>query len=216
MSTYLNALFRACHLHFAWNNSLRNSNIGGGGLQAHSSHIQISKFEVWGLYQTLNMAGVKTQNLHMYNELYTKIGTIRYLIVCHVISDLSQLPPQTFSDSPFGGISFPHSKELIKVFRKTFGLHEFRPNQLEAINSALLGRTASSSCPQVTLSAPKTKHYSWINLLGAQQNASVVLPGTNRYARGPLHKSFTGEKTLVKSENSGKHDFTIGRKLRLK
>ena len=25
---------------------------------------------------------------------------------------------------------------------------------------------------------------------------------------GPLHKTFTGEKTLVKSENSGKHEFT--------
>ena len=38
--------------------------------------------------------------------------------------------------------------------------------------------------------------------------------------RGPLHKTFTGEKSLGKSENSGKHeftiDFTIGRKLRLK
>ena len=36
----------------------------------------------------------------------------------------------------------------------------------------------------------------------------------------PLYTSFTAEKTLVKSENSGKHeftiDFTIGRKLRLK
>ena len=38
--------------------------------------------------------------------------------------------------------------------------------------------------------------------------------------RGPLHKTFTIEKTPVKSENSGKHeftlDFTIGRKLWLK
>ena len=37
---------------------------------------------------------------------------------------------------------------------------------------------------------------------------------------GRLHKTFTGEKTLVISENSGKDDFTIdysiGRKLRLK
>ena len=37
--------------------------------------------------------------------------------------------------------------------------------------------------------------------------------------RGLLHKTLTGEKTRVKSENSGKHeftiDFTIGRKLRL-
>ena len=40
------------------------------------------------------------------------------------------------------------------------------------------------------------------------------------YTWGPLHNIFTGEKILVKSENSGKHeltiDFTIGRKLRLK
>ena len=38
------------------------------------------------------------------------------------------------------------------------------------------------------------------------------------YIRGALHKTFTEEKTLVKSEKSGKHkftiDFTIGRKLR--
>ena len=27
-----------------------------------------------------------------------------------------------------------------------------------------------------------------------------------------MHKTFTGEKTLVKSENSGKDEFTIGRK----
>ena len=37
---------------------------------------------------------------------------------------------------------------------------------------------------------------------------------------GPLHKTFTGEKTLVKYKNSGKHkctiDITIGSKLRLK
>ena len=37
---------------------------------------------------------------------------------------------------------------------------------------------------------------------------------------GQLHKTFTGEKTLVKSEISGKHEFTIdftaGRKLWLK
>ena len=36
-------------------------------------------------------------------------------------------------------------------------------------------------------------------------------------SRGPLHKTFTREKTRVKYENSGKHnsiiDFTIGKKL---
>ncbi|XP_038070816.1 Bloom syndrome protein homolog isoform X2 [Patiria miniata] len=41
--------------------------------------------------------------------------------------------------SRFSGTNFPHSKELLKVFRQTFGLHQFRPEQLEAINAALLG-----------------------------------------------------------------------------
>ena len=41
-----------------------------------------------------------------------------------------------------------------------------------------------------------------------------ILPCTNlkKYGdqrAGPLHKTFTGETTLVKSENSGKHNFTI-------
>ena len=51
-------------------------------------------------------------------------------------------------------------------------------------------------------------------------NCFKFLYRVNHLTRGPLHKTFTGEKTLVKSENSGKHEFTIdfttGTKLRLK
>ncbi|XP_075998238.1 recQ-like DNA helicase BLM [Genypterus blacodes] len=39
----------------------------------------------------------------------------------------------------FRGFSFPHSPEMMKIFHKRFGLHQFRFNQLEAINATLLG-----------------------------------------------------------------------------
>ncbi|XP_069768074.1 recQ-like DNA helicase BLM isoform X2 [Narcine bancroftii] len=38
----------------------------------------------------------------------------------------------------FRGYHFPHSKEMMRIFHKKFGLHQFRTNQLEAINAALL------------------------------------------------------------------------------
>ncbi|XP_041965715.1 Bloom syndrome protein homolog isoform X2 [Alosa sapidissima] len=40
----------------------------------------------------------------------------------------------------FRGFSFPHSAEMMKIFHKRFGLHQFRFNQLEAINASLLGQ----------------------------------------------------------------------------
>ncbi|XP_046890088.1 Bloom syndrome protein homolog isoform X1 [Hypomesus transpacificus] len=39
----------------------------------------------------------------------------------------------------FRGFNFPHASEMMKIFHKRFGLHQFRFNQLEAINAALLG-----------------------------------------------------------------------------
>ncbi|XP_060780018.1 recQ-like DNA helicase BLM isoform X2 [Neoarius graeffei] len=39
----------------------------------------------------------------------------------------------------FWGFNFPHSPEMMKIFHKKFGLHQFRFNQLEAINATLLG-----------------------------------------------------------------------------
>ncbi|XP_059128355.1 recQ-like DNA helicase BLM [Peromyscus eremicus] len=39
----------------------------------------------------------------------------------------------------FQSLDFPHTKEMMKIFHKKFGLHNFRTNQLEAINAALLG-----------------------------------------------------------------------------
>lgn len=39
----------------------------------------------------------------------------------------------------FRGYNFPHSQEMMKIFHKRFGLHQFRFNQLESINATLLG-----------------------------------------------------------------------------
>ncbi|XP_043268552.1 Bloom syndrome protein homolog isoform X2 [Venturia canescens] len=38
----------------------------------------------------------------------------------------------------FDGTNYPHSAEMLKIFRRTFGLYSFRPNQLQAINAILL------------------------------------------------------------------------------
>ncbi|XP_056454234.1 recQ-like DNA helicase BLM isoform X1 [Gadus chalcogrammus] len=40
------------------------------------------------------------------------------------------------------GFGFPHSQEMMKVFHKRFGLHQFRFNQLEAINATVLREDA--------------------------------------------------------------------------
>ncbi|XP_014293099.1 recQ-like DNA helicase Blm isoform X2 [Halyomorpha halys] len=42
------------------------------------------------------------------------------------------------STKEFTSTNYPHSAEMMKVFRTKFGLHKFRPNQMEAINAAML------------------------------------------------------------------------------
>ncbi|KAL3866614.1 hypothetical protein ACJMK2_043898 [Sinanodonta woodiana] len=42
-------------------------------------------------------------------------------------------------NSEYASYSFPHCKEMMKVFTTVFGLQRFRENQLEAINAAVLG-----------------------------------------------------------------------------
>ncbi|KAJ8333837.1 hypothetical protein SKAU_G00411560 [Synaphobranchus kaupii] len=53
------------------------------------------------------------------------------------------LPALPTSTNPthdhFRGFGFPQSSEMMKIFHKRFGLHQFRFNQLEAINATLLG-----------------------------------------------------------------------------
>ncbi|XP_037365816.1 recQ-like DNA helicase BLM [Talpa occidentalis] len=49
------------------------------------------------------------------------------------------LAPKNLKHQRFQSLSLPHTKEMMKIFHKKFGLHNFRTNQLEAINAALLG-----------------------------------------------------------------------------
>ncbi|XP_006905348.1 Bloom syndrome protein isoform X1 [Pteropus alecto] len=49
------------------------------------------------------------------------------------------LPSRHLKHERFQSLSFPHTREMMKIFHKKFGLHNFRTNQLEAINAALLG-----------------------------------------------------------------------------
>ncbi|XP_028287006.1 Bloom syndrome protein homolog isoform X2 [Parambassis ranga] len=51
-------------------------------------------------------------------------------------------PEPTFKNPAhdrFRGFNFSHSQEMMKIFHKRFGLHQFRFNQLEAVNATLLG-----------------------------------------------------------------------------
>ncbi|KAG9328369.1 hypothetical protein JZ751_014437 [Albula glossodonta] len=48
-------------------------------------------------------------------------------------------PSRNPAHDRFRGFGFPHSAEMMKIFHKRFGLHQFRYNQLEAINATLLG-----------------------------------------------------------------------------
>ena len=45
---------------------------------------------------------------------------------------------QNPADEGFRGLDFDHSPEMLKTFNNIFGLHEFRVNQLEAINATIL------------------------------------------------------------------------------
>lgn len=59
----------------------------------------------------------------------------------HNYTDKSEqnLTSRNLKHKHFQSLNFPHTKEMMKIFHKKFGLHNFRTNQLEAINAALLG-----------------------------------------------------------------------------
>ncbi|XP_025200785.1 Bloom syndrome protein homolog isoform X2 [Melanaphis sacchari] len=74
---------------------------------------------------------------------YEKASNISFENTSQPISNCT-LKKTSVSNTPvskgeFSKTNYPHSRELFTVFRSTFGLHDFRPNQLETINAALLG-----------------------------------------------------------------------------
>lgn len=60
-------------------------------------------------------------------------------IDCFVDKMEQNLSSKNLKHEHFQSLNFPHTKEMMKIFHKKFGLHNFRTNQLEAINAALLG-----------------------------------------------------------------------------
>ncbi|XP_005381562.1 PREDICTED: Bloom syndrome protein isoform X1 [Chinchilla lanigera] len=60
-------------------------------------------------------------------------------VPCHTDKLAQNLASRNTKQERFQSLSFPHTKEMMKIFHKKFGLHNFRTNQLEAINAALLG-----------------------------------------------------------------------------
>ena len=43
------------------------------------------------------------------------------------------------SASEFDSLKYAHCEELLSIFQQVFGLREFRKNQLQALNAAILG-----------------------------------------------------------------------------
>lgn len=72
-------------------------------------------------------------------KLCNYINALFLNIDCFVDKMEQNLSSKNLKHEHFQSLNFPHTKEMMKIFHKKFGLHNFRTNQLEAINAALLG-----------------------------------------------------------------------------
>ncbi|KAK2579825.1 hypothetical protein KPH14_007511 [Odynerus spinipes] len=92
----------------------------------NNSHIDLS----------LSLEGTspeKKKNIVVDSEAGTKSNTSTYEVVF-----IGNYKNDGISGE-FDGLDYPHSSTMLKLFRQKFGLYSFRPNQLQAINAALLG-----------------------------------------------------------------------------
>ena len=81
------------------------------------------------------------QHWHLYSSFQTTLTHI-FILSDNNSSSHNNMsvrePPQAHCE--FANYDFPHCREMVKVFNKVFGLHEFRRHQLEACNAAMLGK----------------------------------------------------------------------------
>ncbi|XP_028678955.2 recQ-like DNA helicase BLM isoform X3 [Erpetoichthys calabaricus] len=93
--------------------------------------------EVMHISSSLNKTSVKT--IADWSPELSQLSSATKSVALPMTKKLS---PVAVSKNPahekFRGFNFPHSKELMKIFHKRFGLHQFRTNQLEAVNATLL------------------------------------------------------------------------------
>uniref|UniRef100_A0A665VCL3 RecQ-like DNA helicase BLM n=1 Tax=Echeneis naucrates TaxID=173247 RepID=A0A665VCL3_ECHNA len=82
-----------------------------------------------------------TSKSHWEKKPTTPVSAAKLSKICSP-GKLAQLGRITYLSNQthdrFRGFDFPHSQDMMKLFHKRFGLHQFRFNQLEAINATLL------------------------------------------------------------------------------
>ncbi|XP_050439513.1 recQ-like DNA helicase Blm isoform X2 [Adelges cooleyi] len=102
----------------------------------------LSNFNEFGFKNSHSIVNIEKSTTKI-NILNDETNAQKYCLENNDIAsssvDKSDYSKQDSNIAEFSKTEYDHSWELGMVFEKTFGLRHFRPNQLEAINAALLG-----------------------------------------------------------------------------
>ncbi|XP_026791170.3 recQ-like DNA helicase BLM isoform X2 [Pangasianodon hypophthalmus] len=118
-----------------------NALVGGAGLQDHKESDDIGDFCI----SDFDIDDFSENDIPDYCEepaAFSVTGSSSALPQPFCEGGLSnsyEVASRNLAHDRFWGFNFPHSPEMMKIFHKKFGLHQFRFNQLEAINATLLG-----------------------------------------------------------------------------